>query len=67
MQVFLQIVSFSLQTDRSGRPVLTKGKRPKIRHMLLWNKAMEIKRNLKKLANVAKFGHGGFKRSPKRQ
>ena len=29
MQVFLQIVAFSLQTDGSGRPVLTKGKRPK--------------------------------------
>ena len=30
MQVFLQIVSFSLQTDGSGRPVLTKGKRPQL-------------------------------------
>ena len=30
MQVFLQIVAFSLQTDWSGRPVLTKGKRPRI-------------------------------------
>ena len=30
MQVFLQIVAFSLQTDGSGRPVLTKGKRPKL-------------------------------------
>ena len=29
MQVFLQIVAFSLQNDGSGRPVLTKGKRPK--------------------------------------
>ena len=28
MQVFLQIVAFSLQTDGSGLPVLTKGKRP---------------------------------------
>ena len=28
MRVFLQIVAFSWQTDRSGRPVLTKGKRP---------------------------------------
>ena len=28
VQVFLQIVAFSLQTDRSGRPVLTKRKRP---------------------------------------
>ena len=27
MKVFLQIVAFSLQTDGSGRPVLTKGKR----------------------------------------
>ena len=31
MQVFLEIVGFSLQTDGSGRPVLTKGKRPKLR------------------------------------
>ena len=30
MQAFLQIVAFSLQTDGSGWPVLTKGKRPKI-------------------------------------
>ena len=30
MQVFLQIVAFSLQTDGSGRPVLTKGKRPTV-------------------------------------
>ena len=29
MQMFLQIVEFSLQIDRSGRPVLTKGERPK--------------------------------------
>ena len=29
MQVFLEIVGFSLQTDGSGRLVLTKGKRPK--------------------------------------
>ena len=29
MQVFIQIAAFSLQTDGSGRPVLTKGKRPK--------------------------------------
>ena len=29
MQVFLQIVAFSLQTDWSGRSVLAKGKRPK--------------------------------------
>ena len=29
MQVFLQIVAFSLQLDGSGRPVLPKGKRPK--------------------------------------
>ena len=28
MQVFLQIVAFSLQIIGSGRPVLTKGKRP---------------------------------------
>ena len=28
MQVFLQMVAFSLQSDGSGRPVLTKGKRP---------------------------------------
>ena len=28
MQVFLQIVAFSLQTDWSGRTVLTKGKVP---------------------------------------
>ena len=28
MQVLLQIVTFSLQTDGSGRTVLTKGKRP---------------------------------------
>ena len=27
MQVFLQMVAFSLQTDGSGLPVLTKGKR----------------------------------------
>ena len=31
MQVFLQMVAFSLQSDGSGRPVLTKGKRPKTR------------------------------------
>ena len=31
MQVFLQMVAFSLQSDGSGRPVLTKGKRPVIR------------------------------------
>ena len=30
VQVFLQIVAFSLQNDWSGRPVLTKGKRPRI-------------------------------------
>ena len=30
MQVFLQIVAFSLQIIGSDRPVLTKGKRPKI-------------------------------------
>ena len=30
MQVLLQIVAFSLQTDGSGRPVLTKGKRHKL-------------------------------------
>ena len=29
MQVFLQIVAFSLQTDWSGQPVLKKGKRSK--------------------------------------
>ena len=29
MQVFGQIVAFSLQTDGSGRPFLTKGKLPK--------------------------------------
>ena len=29
MQVLLQIAEFSLQTDGSGQPVLTKGKRPK--------------------------------------
>ena len=29
MQVFLQIVAFSLQIIGSDRPVLTKGKRPK--------------------------------------
>ena len=28
MQVFLQMVAFSLQNDVSGRPVLTKGKHP---------------------------------------
>ena len=28
MQVFLQIVAFSLQTDWSGQPVLSKGKCP---------------------------------------
>ena len=28
MQVILHIVAFSLQTGGSGRPVLTKGKRP---------------------------------------
>ena len=27
MQVFLQIIAFSLQTDGSGQPVMTKGKR----------------------------------------
>ena len=27
MKVFLKIVSFSLQTEGSGQPVLTKGKR----------------------------------------
>ena len=27
MQAFVQTVALSLQTDRSGRPVLTKGKR----------------------------------------
>ena len=31
MQVFLQIVAFSLQSDRSGRPVLTTGKHPKFK------------------------------------
>ena len=31
MQVFLLIVAFSLQTDVSGRVVLTKGKHPKIK------------------------------------
>ena len=42
MQVFLQIVAFSLQNDGSGRPVLTKGKRIKIhslgfsKYFLLW-------------------------------
>ena len=30
MQVFLQIVAFSLQNDWSGRPVLAKGKRPQM-------------------------------------
>ena len=29
MQVFIQIDAFSLETDGSGWPVLTKGKRPK--------------------------------------
>ena len=33
MQVFLQIVAFSLQTD--GRPVRTKGKSPKERTGML--------------------------------
>ena len=28
MQVFLQTVAFSVQNDRSSRPVQTKGKRP---------------------------------------
>ena len=42
MQVFLQIVAFSLQTDGSGRPVLTKGKRPKMKlsakfKQILWS------------------------------
>ena len=31
MQVFFLIVAFSLQTDVSGRVVVTKGKRPKIK------------------------------------
>lgn len=31
MQVFLQIIAFSLQSDRSGRPVLTTGKHPKFK------------------------------------
>ena len=31
MQVFLQIVAFSLQNDGSDLPVLTKGKRPENR------------------------------------
>ena len=34
MQVFLQIVAFSWQIIGSGRPVLTKGKRPKYRVLL---------------------------------
>ena len=29
MQVLLQIVAFSFQNDWSGKPLLTKGKRPK--------------------------------------
>ena len=35
MQVFLLIVAVSLQLDGSGRPVLTKGKRPKL-HFVTW-------------------------------
>ena len=34
VQVFLQIVAFFLQTDRSGRPVLTKRKRPWTRRQM---------------------------------
>ena len=34
MQVFLQIVAFSLKTDESGRPVLTKRKAPSISEIL---------------------------------
>ena len=30
MKMFLQIVAFSLQSERSGRPDLTKRKRPRI-------------------------------------
>ena len=37
MQVFLQIVAFSLQTDGSGRPVLTKRKRPLVRYIELYS------------------------------
>ena len=38
MQVLNQIVAFSLQTDGSGRPVLTKGKRPS--KQLSWMKTV---------------------------
>ena len=35
MQVFLQMVAFSLESDGSGRPVLAKGKRRKSNSALL--------------------------------
>ena len=36
MQVFLQIVAFSLQADGTYRPVLTKGKRTKTIQVRKW-------------------------------
>ena len=35
VQFSFKIFVFSLQTDRSGRPVLTKGKRPKCEVFLM--------------------------------
>ena len=50
MQVFYQIVAFSaLQTDGSDRPVLTKGKHPKIEK---WGYQL---RRYSKLTTVKKF------------
>ena len=43
MQVFIQIVLFSLQTDGSGRPVLTKGKRPYTQSKQPWDRKSKLK------------------------
>ena len=55
MQLFLQIAAFSLQTDGSGWPVLTKRKRPKI-HFFRYKNFFKENCRSNLIANIIFFG-----------